>query len=337
MNIEALRTDIPVLFLYNIDPNWPGDVIAESQLMVNAVAQALANLGHPIQGVPIENDRLDERLAPYGPDDYIVFNWCEELPGVPHSESLTAQILERYGFTFTGGDSRALAIANDKYHVKSLLDSQRIPTPCWKVYSPFSVDGWDRFPAIVKPAYEHSSVGIDYRSVVTCKEGLAECVSRVTQTLQQPVLVEEFIDGREFAVSIIGNGDLHILPIAEVDFYVENKYKRIRTHESKFGGPEQATWEIKFITSTDLPAGQYENLRSTACQAYRITQCRDYARLDIRMRDGVFYILDINHNADISAEAGFSLAAQDVGMSYGQFMSYLVNLAAQRHPVFRVS
>jgi D-alanine-D-alanine ligase len=334
MNLDDVQTNFPILLLYNIDSAWPEEDIREVNSLAEQTAAELEHLGHPVRLLAISDACLEDALAPFAPQEYIVFNWCEEIPGLPGSEALVASLLEKRGFTFTGSSSQALAASKDR--LKSLLVARKIPTPPWTVYDSLPIDGWQRFPAIVKPAREHCSSGIDSGAVVVSKTRLAERVEQVLHTFQQPALVEEFICGRELTVTLIGNETLRLLPVAEIDFSgVTNDLERIRTCESKFAKNSPAYQNIKIILPADLSAQEHQQLQKVARAAYRAAACRDYVRLDLRLRDGVFYVLDINHNADLSPDSSLSLAAQAAGLSHGQLISLLVNLAAKRHPTYR--
>jgi D-alanine-D-alanine ligase len=147
------------------------------------------------------------------------------------------------------------------------------------------------------------------------------------------VLVEDFIDGREFHVSVVGNGGLKVLPIAEMDFAaIREDSGRLCTYDSKFV-PASADYQmIQLRLPAVLSAQEKRKLEETTIAAYRATGCRDYARMDIRLRNGTFYVLDVNPNADISPDTSMALSAELAGYSFGQFGSLLVHLAARRHP-----
>jgi D-alanine-D-alanine ligase len=329
------RTDLPVLLLYNVDRTWSQAEIRESVDLTDILVNALRAIGHPVTGICLDANDLPILLQPYNPDEVIVFNWCEEVPGVPHSCPLVARELERRGFTFTGAGSRPLALCQDKRRVKRRLQKRGIPTPAWQVYTSLHKVEWMRFPAIVKPAFEHCSFGITREAVVQSTEDLLLRIRYVLEELQQPALVEDFIDGREFHVGVIGNAALRMLPPAEIDYSsFDDIHDRLCTYEANF---DKTSLAYRF-TLPRLPAvladDQLCSLEEVVIAAYRATGCRDYARLDIRLRDGIFYVLDINHNADISPDTSLVLAAESIGYSYGQFGSLLVNLAARRHPLF---
>jgi D-alanine-D-alanine ligase len=331
----SLRKDLPVLLLYNINPEWPQEDIDDSKQTAQALTEALRQEGHPVTELCLENQDLVGLLRPFPPDDYIVFNVCEEIPGFPNSYDLIAQTLEVLGFTFTGADSKALAFSQDKRLVKQRLNAHGINTPRWQIFTSASHDGWRKYPAIVKPALEHCSVGLTSESVVWSAAELASRIGYVIEEYNGPALVEEFIDGREFTINVIGNGRLHVLPVAEFDFSAFDEAKdRLLTYEYKFDPESKAHNLIEYRLPATLTREEEKQLSHVALEAYHATDCRDYARLDIRLLNGTFYILDINPNADIRPDSSPAMAAELVGWSYGKFGSLLVNLAAQRHPVF---
>ena len=335
MPVEVVPEKIPVVLLYNVDPHWTQ---AEKEEVINLSTQlghALIDVGHPIVFVPIADEDIANHLHSFDPSEHIIFNWCEGLPGLEHSEWLVAKRLEMLGFTFTGADSETLALAQDKFRVKVLLDQAGIPTPAWRIYHDAEPCAWDRFPAIVKPMNEHCSAGITPDSVVLNPVDLENRVLFILETYNQPAMVEDFIDGREFHVSVWGNEKLTVLPAAEMDFSFFGDIKdRLCTYDSKFIPGSDHYEKIETLLPAPLSDEETLALEKVCCDAYRAIGCRDYARLDIRLRDNVFYVLDVNPNADISSEASMACAAEIAGVTYGQMGSLFVRLAAGRHPVF---
>ncbi len=327
------RTDLPVLLLYNLDHSWTNAELKESLIELERLDSALRELGHPVTLAPVETADLEPILREHRPEDYIVFNWCEGLPGVPYSDALIARTLEALNFAYTGSTAKVLEISQDKPQVKRLLDAAGVPTPEWRVYESAQLNGWRRFPAIVKPAHEHCSFGVTSEAVVFDPEELRSRVAYVLDEFHQPAVVEDFIDGREFHVALWGNGSIQMLPPAEMDFSMFSSARdRLCTYDSKFN-PESVHYnKIGLLLPAPLSQDEYQLLETVSTAAYRTLGCRDYARLDIRLRDGAFYVLDVNPNADISSEASIACAAQVLGYSYGMMGSHLVNLAAARHP-----
>jgi len=333
--ISTLQTDLPVLMLNNLDHSWPQADIDLCIEMGDMMTEAMRATGHPVIRARLEDDQLSDLLRKYDPNEVIVFNWCEEVPGVPRSSWMVAQELERQGFTYTGADYPALVLSQDKRQVQQRLKDACVPTPLWKiVYSTKDID-WEVFPAIVKPAFEHYSLGITRDSVVVSSAELARRVSYVIEQHQQPVLVEEFIDGREFHVGVVGNSRLQMLPPAEIDFSIFNDiHDRLCTYEANFDPNSLAYQNSWAKLPIDVTLEELKCMEKAALGAYQATNCRDYARMDIRMRNGVFYILDVNHNADLSPDNSLIKAAEMIGYPYGWFGSLLINLAAERHPVY---
>lgn len=326
----------PVIVLYNLDQCWLPEEKTEIHQMVQSFEKELSREGHSTEIACLDGETIQPLLSKYDPREYIVFNWCEEIPGVPKSSSMVARQLEEMGFTYTGTNSTALKLSQNKQAIKKRLDKMNIPTPCWKVFSSPDVGSWKQFPAIVKPVYEHCSMGITHEAVVKNSQELAERVATLLETFLQPILVEDFIEGREFHVTVVGNRKLDVFPIAEMDFSsIPNETDRLCTYDSKFSPTSPDYQLIQLRLPADLTAEENETLVKVAIAAYKATDCRDYARLDIRERDGIFYVLDINPNADISPDASVCLSAKEAGLSFGGFGSLLVNLAALRHPVYK--
>jgi D-alanine-D-alanine ligase len=326
---------MPVLLLYNVDPAWSAEEKDEVSTVSAQLGRAMQDVGHPTTFVEVGHNGISECLKDYHPLEYIVLNWCENLPGVAHSEWMAAWTMERLGFVFTGADALTLALSQDKFRVKKILDGSGVPTPEWIVRTSPDTDGWNRFPAIVKPVNEHCSEGITPDSVVTNSVELARRVAYILDTYRQPAIVEDFIDGREFHVSLWGNGRLEMLPPAEMDFSLfQDIHDRLCTYDSKFVPGSVHYEKIRTLLPAPLNSSDLERLEQVCKAAYQAIGCRDYARIDVRYRDGVFYILDVNPNADISADASMACAAELTGFSYGEMGSCLVRLAARRHPVW---
>ena len=182
---------LPVLLLHNLDPSWPPQDIQDCHAAVHLLKDALIEVGHPIQEVCVQSDELETHLEGVNPNQHLIFNWCEELPGIPRSASQVAQILDRMGFTYTGASADALAFSQDKPQVKVSLRAQGITTSQWQISTTASSDSWDCFPAIVKPALEHCSFGVARDAVVLSPVELAGRVHYVLETFQQTALAAE--------------------------------------------------------------------------------------------------------------------------------------------------
>ena len=333
MGIDIYPSEIPVLLLSNLDPKWSTREKAEALDATSQVDKALCTAGFPTTLVQVTNSDLDSVLSGCDPLEYIVFNWCESLPGVHHSEWLVAEYLEQHGFTFTGAGSATLASAYDKCHVKRLLDEAGILTPTWELYDKGCSINWRRFPAIIKPSREHCSAGVHRDSVVMTETSLKNRVRYIIRRFQRPALVEDFIDGRELHVSLWGNRDIDVLPPAEMEFPSSKDVRyRLCTYESKFVFESEQCRNINTLLPAPLSECELREVEQVCRAAYVLIGCRDYARIDMRMKDGLFYILDINPNADICPDTSTIDAAELAGYTYSDFLKRLVLLAAERHP-----
>ncbi|MFH1629525.1 MAG: hypothetical protein ABIE47_12490 [Pseudomonadota bacterium] len=338
MNLVSRRTDLPVLLLHNLDQKWPSEDVDRALQDVAELELAMREVGHSVTNVRVCDGDLARLLSNHDPYEYIILNWCEEIPGMPHSESLVALTLEELKFSYTGSPAAVLELSWCKGKVKALLDQHGVPTPGWRVYESTRIEGWNCFPAIVKPSMEHCSLGVTVEAVVLNPSELKERIAYVLDEFKQPALVEDFIDGREFHVSLWGNGVVEMLPPAEMDFGAfEDVRERLCTYDSKFTPGSIHYNNIQLRLPAPLSETDYERLKQTVFRAYFIIGCRDYARIDIRLRDGVFYVLDVNPNPDISSGASMACAAELASYSYGAMASQLLNIAAQRHPVFGAS
>lgn len=336
MELTRCRTDLSILLLYNIDPDWSPETIDSVTQLSNNLSDGLSALGHPVKQACVVDDRLEQLLGKYNPAEYIIFNWCEEFPGKPNSYDQVAQQLEQMGYIFTGADSQALCLGRDKRQIKKRLEENHISTPIWEIFDTAQPNGWQHYPAIVKPALEHCSYGITSESLVWSSKELLNRVQFILDTFNQSAIVEEFIDGREFHVTVIGNGELHVLPTAEMDFsaFSQPQY-RLCTYDSKFEPSSAAYNLIELRLPATLSPEQQAALDAISLATYRATDCRDYARFDIRLRDDTFYVLDVNHNPDFSPDTSTVLSAEIMGIPYPQLGSFLVNLAAQRREGFK--
>jgi D-alanine-D-alanine ligase len=304
---------------------------------VEVVAESLRAEGFVPSVTPLKEGGLDEFVRSLRQDAFdIVFNLCEGAFENSIFEMNVAAMLELFGLKFTGSGPMALGIALNKALTKDVLTRRGIPTPGYFVARdlPVSVPGGLRPPFIVKPLREDASIGIEADAVVKNFDELEKRVEHVAVNYCQPAIVEEYIEGREFNISVLGNGTLkRALPPSEIDF-----------SDFPEGAPRICCYEAKWITASplyinsppvcpaDVPETVARELGEVALRAYDAIGCRDYARVDMRLsHDGGVRVLEVNPNPDISTDAGFARAAKSAGLEYHQLIGEIVRVAAARY------
>jgi D-alanine-D-alanine ligase len=326
---------LKVLVIYNIDHTWDTSEISDTRNSNRILAEALADEGLETCLEELSDPHLDRILERHSPEETIIFNLCEALPGIPYSEKKVTEILSSRGFTFTGNGPEVIDLSYDKQKTKERLMSLGIRVPEGAVLKPDEADVWTLFPAIVKPSREHCSLTITDRSVVFDTDSLREQIILVNNELNQPAMVEDFIDGREFHVSVWNNGPPEILPVAEMDFSAFTEPgERLCTYDSKFIPGSEHYEKIETLIPAPLDEYLYKRLEEKVLAAWQGFGCYDYARFDLRLRDGKFYLLDVNPNNDISFDTSFAMAAEMNDYSYSRMVKRIVMMAAERHPLF---
>ncbi len=331
VELEA-QADFKAVILYSVLSDWTPADTAVSDEAIHRMRRGLSAVGLDVTPVAIYRD-VAAPLRHLSPREHVIFNWCEGLDNDPNAYDVVPPVLESLGFAYTGSDAWSLGATQDKGFTKRILLENKIPTPVSKVYERAVLNGWRRYPAIVKPAKEHCSFGITRESVVDSAQQLKERVQYVLDTWHGPALIEDFIDGVEYNVSVWGNGELQVLPLAAIDYSVFDDYHdRLCSFDAKWN-PESDAYRL---TGVQCPAVVEPVLKRrierVAMNAYRALRLRDYGRVDIRVRNGVPYVLDVNANPDITMEGGFARSARVAGFDYGQMAARILGLAARRRP-----
>ncbi len=297
-----------------------------------AVRQALVSLGHAAPLIPLGHDikAFLETLQTTGTD--LVFNLCEGFWGNSRLEGHVAALFDLCGLAFTGSSPLCLGFTQDKARTKDLLVRHGLPTPLSILVNPgepFPGHPALTYPLIVKPRFEDASLGITEESVVTEAPALGQRIRYIHDTYRQGALVEEFIDGREFNAAVLGNGPMEVLPLSEIQFQSTLKHA-IVSYDGKWRENSPAYLGTEPICPAPLPSGEEALVKDVALRAYQLLECRDYARVDIRLRDGIPYILEVNANPDISPGAGLARAAGVAGIGYTKLIERILNLAMNR-------
>lgn len=323
-----------VLMLYDLalglERGRPEDILADetTEGVAHAIAEALHSQVAEIRMVPVWDD-LPGALRPYSPADWVVFNLCESLGGRAFTEPLVPRILNRLGFRHTGSSYKSLRISSDKSKTKCLARSLGIATPRFQVFRtmekrPVRLE----FPVIVKPVAEGGSFGVRGESVARQPEELLPKVEDCLQTYRQPALVEEFIVGREINAAIWGNGRPRLLPLSEIRFeWTDDPFRQIVSFDSKWlkASPEYSGTPAR--CPAELTRRERRQIETGALQMYTALNIHGYARVDMRLRDGQPYLLEVNANPDLSPDAGFFRSASTAGYSYAEMVAEILRLS----------
>jgi len=326
---------LKVLVIYDLDPEWDKKEIKDARSSNRMLYESLKSEGIETFIEEVTRPDLDKILDKYNPEDTIVFNLCETLPGIQLSEKKVVEIIERKGFTYTGNTPEVIDLSYNKQKTKRILSSIGVSVPHGAVLSLQQADKWTLFPAIVKPSLEHCSLTLTEKSVVYDTQSLKEQIRKVNQELKQPALVEDFIDGREFHVSVWNNQAPEMLPPVEMDFSAfREANKKLCTYDSKFTPGSEHYEKIESLVPAPIDDELYAQMERESLKAWKGFGCMDYARFDFRLRDDKLYLLDVNPNSDISFDASFAMAAEVLNYSYSKMLKKILMMAAERHPVY---
>jgi len=327
---------VKILVVYNVvddSVQEPDELLSEQEIVFveRAIEEALQVHGHTTVAVPIRDD-LWGPLRQYDPNEWLIFNLCESIRNKTYLEPYIISVFEHLGFRYTGSERRTLSNCLNKPRAKEILMAHGLPTAAFQVFTPWTINLQIPYPLFVKPASEDASIGITLASVVHDERALRRQVRYIWDKYRQPALVEEFIDGREFNVTILGNDTPRVLPLSEINFRrIHDPFARIVSFRAKW-----VSTSPEYIgTPPTCPARVSDSLKAriedVARRAYQAMGLRDYGRVDIRLRNGVPYVLEVNPNADLSPDAGIARAARTAGMAYADLADEITRLAARRY------
>jgi D-alanine-D-alanine ligase len=297
------------------------------------VQEVLVKLGH--EPVMHEIDGTTKSLLALARMDCdLVFNLCESFAGDSTADFKIAAFLELIGKRYTGSGAHGLVLAQDKATAKKIFAFHGITTPLFQKSLRGRLDFTHDldFPVIVKPAREDGSIGIEFSAVVNSIRELSERMDWLHQHFDSPVLVEEYIEGREMYVGVIGNDKPEALPVIELDLSkLPEGTPKIAGAEVKWGKGTKAYKDTKSAIATDLPPATVAALHNAAKAAYQALELRDYARIDMRLQaDGNVHVIEANPNPWLSSRAEFAMAARKSGRTYPELIGEIVDLAMAR-------
>jgi len=306
------------------------------EAVVPQVARTLRSLGHRVSVLGAHGDvkRIVAGLSRRKPD--LVFNLMEMFGDNVFGDIPVTGLLDLIGLKYTGSGPGELYLSQDKGLTKKLLAFDGILYPRFAVFSKqqgsFETGGNLRMPLFVKPLRSDSSLGIGGKSLVHDAVALMERVTAIRKELNDSALAEEYIEGREFYVGVLGNGQPKALPPIEVDFTgFPEGVPKVLDSKAKW---DEGSKEYKGTKSVlaNLPDELRAKLQKVAVDAFRALRVRDYGRVDLRLTDtGDIYVLEVNASCYLERSAEFAMAAAAGGMDYPKLIERIVNLTLERY------
>jgi len=303
----------------------------EDNESVEDVKKALISLGHEVVVVPADDYMFETLKKMIGKNNLdLVFNLADD--GYNLNTQLEPQIpamLDLLGIPYTGSDHLCLGNCLNKVRTKHLLLANGLPTPKFKIFNRKTSNKLDisqlKFPLIVKPSREDGSIGIKRDAVVDDQKSLIKKVNDTIEKYNQPALVEEFIEGREVDVGIIGREKLIVLPVLEINFTLPTGERNFFSYNGKWEEMSIYYLGTTYQCPTRLNVALKKTLKKMAKKAYKLMGVKDYGRIDFRIsNDGNIYILEVNPNPDISRDSGLARMARAYKMTYENLIDRIV-------------
>ncbi len=337
--MNSLKKKLHILIAYN-EPIKKSDreldYISEAAVKDEAdvIYQVILNMGHVPVYLAVKNlDQILSKVDQVEPD--LIFNLCEGFQGKTHHEMYIAGLWELLGIPYTGNSPLTLGLAQDKILAKSLFHANNIPTPAFQVYDKMPEKTNLNYPLIAKPSREDASLGIMHHdSIINNFEDLKVKVNPLLAKYQQPILVEEFIQGREFNISILGNNPPKVLPISEINFAeLDKDTPHITSYEAKWLTDHPLYQKTPAVCPAKVDENLKRRLQDVALKVYKTLMGRDYGRVDTRVEaNGNIFVLEYNPNPDISPDAGYVKALRAGGIMFKDFVELIINQAINRKP-----
>jgi len=305
------------------------------------VYSTLYNMGHEVILVGVYDSLRELRETIRATKPHVVFNLLEEFSGIPTYDMHVVSFLELMQQRYTGCNPRGLLLSRDKVLTKQVLAWHRIATPAFHLFPfgrRFAEPKKLKFPLFVKSATEDASAGISQASIVDDMKSLRQRVEFIHTQVQSDALVEEYIDGREIYVGVMGNTRLTTLTPWEMDFgSLSRAQEGIATRKVKWDRKYQEKHGIKTRAARKLGENGLARLDKLSRRIYKALHLSGYARLDFRLReDGSLFLLEANANPNLSHGEDFAESAEVMGMKYDALITRIVNLGLNYMPEWRM-
>jgi D-alanine-D-alanine ligase len=336
--LVCYNAPVSVFSLYNGRPEDKGQgkkdlseegFTKEMQYTIEALKENFAL----VQSLAVDRrvQKVIDEITVFNPD--VIVNFVESVEGIANYEYCMAALFELLGCYYTGNFPSTLGNCLDKERAKSILRSFGINTPrslTLKPHRKFSENDIDlEYPLIIKLLDEDASIGISEYSVVYSYKELKKHCKFLSDTYNKNIIIEEYIDGRELNIAVLGD---NILPVSEILFEgLPDEMPKIVTYDGKWIEGSLYYNNTKPKCPAELPNRLKKKVEDLALTSFKALNCRDYARVDVRLdKKGTPFVIEVNPNPDISRDSGFARAANAAGISHSQLLFTITNFALNR-------
>ena len=313
------------------------DITGEPWRTEYDVISTLTAMGHEVQALGVHDDLGEIRRLATEWKPHIAFNLLEGFDDITVFDQNVVSHLELLKLAYTGCNPRGMLLARDKSLSKKLLAYHRIPMPEFEVFRigrPIRRAKRLSFPLMVKSLTQEASIGISQASVVDTDEKLKERVTFIHESIRTAAIVEQYIEGRELYVGVLGNQMLQALPVWELFFTnMPDGAKRIATDRVKWSVKYQKKYGIDSGPARELADPKSEQLQHLCKRAYRALELSGYARIDLRLDEaGNPWVIEANPNPQIARGEDFAASAEKAGISYETVLQRIINLGLRWQP-----
>jgi D-alanine-D-alanine ligase len=339
--MSRVRKRYKVLVLFDTAGTPPADQDFSKELKTDDwateanIIEALGKLGHEVRtiGVWDEPGMIIDEIKANTPD--VVFNLTEHFNEVSAYDRNVAGLLEMMGVPYTGSSPTGLTLCKNKGMAKELLAYHKIRVPNFAIFSPAATikrPSRLQFPLFIKPAAEEASYGISLDSFVENDEAFEERIRFIHERMNQAALAEEYIDGREIYVSLLGNDRLRVFPFREVIFteFPEDQPK-FSTFKAKWDDAYRKRWGIQNVFAEPFANGTGQRIVKICKAVYRALRIQGYGRIDLRVTpEGEVVILEANPNPNLERDDEFAQSAMKAGFTYERLIQRILRLALSK-------
>lgn len=331
-----MKKKLKVLALFDavrptkIDQDLSKEMKTEDWKTEANVLSALGTLGHPTEHLAIFDnlDLLRQKMESFAPD--VIFNLADQFKNNRGFDQNIASLLEMQGVPFTGCGATGLVLCKHKGTSKKILGYHHIHVPNFVVIprgQRIARLKKPKFPMLVKPVKEEASYGISQASFVTSDEQFKERVAFIHESHDSDVIAEEYIEGREFYASIMGNARLTVFPLRELVFRdVPPNEPKIATYRAKWDEEYRKRWGLQNQFPEDLPPALIAEIEDVCKRIYRLLTIEGYARIDLRLTaDNKIYFIEANPNPILAEDEDFAQAAAKAGLPYPQLIDRIIS------------